>query len=488
MTSRSSTIAARLTWMNMLVCTFALMIACVAFLIYDQFSVRQGMVSNLSTQAQIIGTNSVSALTFNDPQAAEATLAPLRSFPAVMSAGVLTPDGKIFAQYSHDQAGVVVTLPPLAPGQVETSEFSSSSVVLVRLIVFQGKQLGAVYVQRDLSILSQRLRRYLTIAIIVLILSLFAALFASRAMRRSVAEPIVQLADVATAISRRQDYTLRAAEQHDYEELERLTSSFNVMLEEISRRDAALQQSRAELEIKVDQRTRQLLASNRELEAFSYSVSHDLRGPLETISGFGHLLAKSGELTSKNQMYLDEIHRAVRRMAELIEDLLNLSRVSTTEMHKVKVNLSEMVLQTSVQMKTKEPGRMVHFIIGDSPTANGDPRLLQLVVENLLSNAWKYTSYRQQANIEFGSRVMDERVVYYVRDDGAGFDQRQADQLFKPFQRLHATAEFPGTGVGLATVQRIVQRHGGEIWAEAEVQKGATFYFTLESRRMSATG
>jgi signal transduction histidine kinase len=480
MNLRPRTISAKLTWMNMLVCTFALVIACVAFLIYDQISVRQAIVNNLSGQAQIIGANSVSALTFNDPQAATTTLSALHSFPNIIAGGVTTPNGALFAKYSRDGENVF-TVPTLRDGEQEAHTFSANEIVLVRAIDFDGKKVGAVFLRGDMRVAQRRLKRYLSIAGGVLVLCLIAALLASRTMRKSVAAPIVRLADVAGEVSRRQDYSLRAAPTRENDELSLLINSFNTMLGEIQRRDEALQQIRNELEVKVDQRTRQLLASNRELEAFSYSVSHDLRGPLETISGFGHLLLTSGgdRLNEAERMYVEEIRRSTRHMGQLIEDLLNLSRVSTTEMHKVKVDLSEMVRATCRQLMSRETGREVEFKIAECPAAEGDPRLLQLVIENLVNNSWKYTSSHTKAIIEFGCKMDMGRTVYFVRDDGAGFDPGLANRLFKPFQRLHSMSEFPGTGIGLATVQRIVQRHGGEIWSESEIEKGATFYFTV---------
>lgn len=478
---RPRTISAKLTWMNMLVCMFALVIACVAFLVYDQYSVRQAIVNNLSGQAQIIGSNSVTALTFNDPQAAETTLSALRSFPNIIAGGVTRPNGVLFARYSRDASEELISVPTLREGEVEAHTFTGTEIVLVRAIVFGDKNVGAVYLRGDLRVAERRLKRYLSIAGGVLLLCLVAALLASGAMRRSVAAPIVRLAEVASEVSRKQDYSLRAPPTYEQDELGLLINSFNTMLGEIQRRDEALQQIRSELEVKVDQRTRQLLASNRELEAFSYSVSHDLRGPLETISGFGHLLLTStGErLNDSERLYVEEIRRSTRHMSQLIEDLLNLSRVSTTEIHKVRVDLAGMVRGICQQLTSRESSREVEFVIADCPSAEGDPRLLQLVVENLVNNSWKYTSSHSKAKIEFGCRMEAGRTVYFVRDDGAGFDPGLANRLFKPFQRLHSLSEFPGTGVGLATVQRIVQRHGGEIWADSEVEKGATFYFTL---------
>lgn len=222
---------------------------------------------------------------------------------------------------------------------------------------------------------------------------------------------------------------------------------------------------------------------NKELEAFSYSVSHDLRAPLRTIDGFSRALLEDygDKLEPQGKDYLGRIRAASQHMSELIDDLLNLSRITRAEMRYEKVNLSALAEVVAAELHEAQPERLVEFVIGENITAYGDSHLLQVVLENLLSNAWKFTSKHPRARIEFGSTQDQGRPVYFVRDDGVGFDMAYVDKLFSPFQRLHSEREFPGTGIGLATVQRIIRRHGGNIWAEAEVEKGATFYFTLQS-------
>jgi signal transduction histidine kinase len=239
------------------------------------------------------------------------------------------------------------------------------------------------------------------------------------------------------------------------------------------------ERKRAEEEI---QRTnRELNAANKELEAFSYSVSHDLRTPLRSIDGFSQALLEdyADKLDATAQDHLQRVRRAAQRMAALIDDMLNLSRVTRCELHRETLDLSAMAKLIAAELKEAEPSRRVEFVIENGLTAVGDPQLLRAAMENLLRNSWKYTSAHATARIEFGRSGQKERPSFFVRDDGAGFDPRYADRLFGAFQRLHTANEFPGTGVGLATVQRIIHRHGGEIWAEAAVEKGATFYFTL---------
>jgi PAS domain S-box-containing protein len=225
----------------------------------------------------------------------------------------------------------------------------------------------------------------------------------------------------------------------------------------------------------------QLEAANKELEAFSYSVSHDLRAPLRSIDGFGQAMLEdcADKLNDLEKSHLQRIRTATQRMGILIDDLLNLSRVARSEIHREKVNVSALAGSIATELRNAQPERSVEFRIEDGVDAMVDPRLLRVVLENLLGNAWKFTSKRASARIEFGKADVDGTDAYFVRDDGAGFDPAYGTKLFGAFQRLHGMTEFPGTGVGLATVQRIIHKHGGRIWAEAAVEKGATFYFTL---------
>ena len=476
---RHSPISRKLTVMNVLVSAVALFAACAAFLAYDQYTFRQTLVRNLSAEAQIVGSNSVSALTFNDPQSAENTLSAFSNLPHIITAAIFTADGQLFAQYARSPGERLAT-PGDGTGKASAT-FRKDEVIVRQPILFEGKRLGYVYIRSDLAETGQRLTQYGGIAAMVLLFSLLPALLLSAIVRRSVAEPIVQLADIARLVSQERNYSVRATPTGRRDEIDVLIDAFNSMLAQIQQRDAALQAAQAELERRVDDRTRELTAANRELEAFSYSVSHDLRGPLEVINGFSFILsAEHGAyLAPAARECVTQIEAASRRMAELIDDLLNLSRVTTTNLHEERVDLSRIAHEIADQLCRQEPSRQVEFTIGNCDPIEGDARLLRIVMENLLRNAWKYTSQHERAHIEFGCERRLGRTVFYVRDDGAGFDPAYANRLFKPFQRLHSSTDFQGTGIGLATVQRIIARHGGEIWAQGEVEQGATFYFAL---------
>lgn len=244
--------------------------------------------------------------------------------------------------------------------------------------------------------------------------------------------------------------------------------------EELKRRRSELARSNAEL-----------IAANKELEAFSYSVSHDLRAPLRSIDGFSLALLEDYEekLDGEGKDNLNRVRAATQRMGVLIDDLLELSRVTRAEIKLQKVDLSALCRSIGAELKNSQPGRRIEFLVEDGLRTYADQNLMQIALENLLGNSWKFTSKQESAYIEFGQTEDNGSRVYFIRDDGAGFDSTRAARLFGAFQRFHDRNDFPGTGVGLATVQRIIQRHGGRIWAESAVGKGATFYFTLLDAR-----
>jgi two-component system, NtrC family, sensor kinase len=224
----------------------------------------------------------------------------------------------------------------------------------------------------------------------------------------------------------------------------------------------------------------ELERKNKELEAFSYSVSHDLRAPLRAIDGFSKALIEdfADKLDAEGMQHLSRVRAAAQRMGELIDDMLQLSRVTRHEIRRRPVDLSSLASEIRAELKQREPERSVEVVIHPELVTDADTRLLRIVLENLLGNAWKFTRKAENPRIEFGVQTGSEP-VYFVRDNGAGFDMRYAEKLFRPFQRLHTEADFPGTGIGLATIHRVIDRHGGQVWAEGKVGEGATFFFTL---------
>ena len=264
-------------------------------------------------------------------------------------------------------------------------------------------------------------------------------------------------------------------------ELGRLAASFNTMTDTLQKSHADLQQLNAELEQRVQERTAQLAAANADLRLFSSSVCHDLRTPLSAIGGFSQLLLleHGDSLSAPTIMTLQQIAESTAEMSSIIDALMKLGRISEEEIDSEPVDLNLLATVVIAELRNSDPGRQTTVEIEDNMIVPGDERLLHLMLENLLSNAWKFTAQREEGKIVFGSRREGSETVYFVRDNGAGFDMARAEALFKPFKRLHRDEEFSGTGIGLATVQRIVARHGGRIWAEGIPDGGATFYFTL---------
>lgn len=252
---------------------------------------------------------------------------------------------------------------------------------------------------------------------------------------------------------------------------------------EIATLNAELKSLNTDLEARVEERTRELELSNRELEAFSYSVSHDLRAPLRTIDGFSLALAEdfSECLNEEGRDFIRRVRGGVQRMGTLIDALLQLSRVTRSEVQRDRVDLSQLVTLVFHELMVNDPERRVAFSAKPGVMAEADPRLLRVAFENLLGNAIKFTSRAEEARIEFGETEKDGHTVYFIRDNGAGFDMQYVDRLFTAFQRLHGDRDFKGSGIGLATVSRIIRRHHGEIWAEGQTGQGATFFFTLSS-------
>jgi signal transduction histidine kinase len=315
------------------------------------------------------------------------------------------------------------------------------------------------------------LRRMILIGIVLFVIGLGGAF----ALSRSITRPLNLLTGAASAISSG-EYS-RQVHIGGKDELGKLARAFNTMAVQV--RD-----SQRALEHRVQERTSQLEVANKELESFSYSVSHDLRAPLRAIDGFSRILNEdyAENLPQEAHRYLDLIRSNAKQMGRLVDDLLNFSRLGRQAMQKQSVHPADLARQVLDELQSEQQGRKLNISIGELPVIQADPSLLKQVYVNLLSNSLKYTRVRDEAEIEVGAINANGNggdTVYYVRDNGAGFDMQYANKLFGVFQRLHRAEDFEGTGVGLAIVQRIVQRHGGRVWAEAEVNKGATFSFTL---------
>ena len=476
----------------------ALLVTGSSLMAYDLHNLKTTLADDLTTQAELIGRACVPALQFDDPKTATGNLALLRARPLIDAAALYNSKGMIFASYSRVGAGPPGF--PQLPGD-DSVDFSGENITVTRRIVDNNEIVGSIYLHAHYN-LYQRVRNYIGIVFAVGSLALLISLILSTWLQATVTKPILDITKVAQQVIEKRDYSPRAHNSTD-DEIGYLVDAFNRMLAEIGRRAQALEATNQELahevaerksaedevlrlnrelEARVQERTNKLQEINSELEAFSYSVSHDLRAPLRAIDGFSQALLTEfgGQTDEKMRHYLQRIKAGTARMGQLIEDLLNLSRISRLEPLWREVDLSALANHVIQDLQQRDPERKVNVSIWDGITVQADQRLLRVALENLLGNAWKFTGKTEQARIEVGMLQEGERRVIFVRDNGAGFDMAYADKLFGAFQRLHGMHEFPGTGIGLATVQRIINRHGGRIWCQAAPGKGASFFFTLQ--------
>src|SRR6266550_1442121 len=417
MALRDWPIKRKLTAMLVLISGLVLLLTSAAFAGYQYWSLRSATRDALGVRGRIIAANSTASLAFANVADAREILSALRTDRHIVAAVLYDKGGHVFAGYPTGVAGDVV---PAAPGP-DGYRFERGLLIGFQPVEEAGSQrLGTLYLASDLGAIYDTFRLSGVIGLAVMAVALLAAYLLSMVLQGAISQPILALAETAKAVSTRQDYSVRAAKL-GADELGALTDAFNQMLGRIEDQKNELQRYAAELEQRVEERTRelqerneslrrnaaQLLAANAELDAFAYSVSHDLRAPLRSIDGFSQIL---------------------------LEDYAG---------------------------KLDEAG------------------LLRVALDNLLRNSWKYTAKQPQPRVQFASVEANGGRAFMVRDNGAGFDMKYADKLFGVFQRLHSAADFEGTGIGLATVRRIITRHGGRIWAEGAVDQGATFYFTL---------
>ncbi|CAK0740055.1 Histidine kinase [Gammaproteobacteria bacterium] len=460
--------------------TICLLLAGITLVNYDLILIKQTMVQELSILATVIANRSTAALVFHDQDLAEKNLSALAAKQSMVLACIYTMDETVFASYvrpAYPRKKCPQPLPEYA------NYFQDSSLNLIQPIVLDGKQIGIIFLRSNLSVLETIKGQSILIGSIVILVTIAIAFFLAIKLQQVISGPLGHLATVAGTIRTEKDYSLRADSQGREDELGQLVTTFNGMLDTIEIQNRELLDARDHLEELVECRTEALTAANKELDTFAYSVSHDLRAPLRGIDGWSLALQEDyrDQLDTTAHEYLDRVRSETQRMGQLIDDMLQLSRVSRSNISIQRLDLSAIAQTVISRIQDLQPNRSVKFLIQPGLVAQGDPRLLEIVLTNLLDNANKFTTKQLAARVEMGciESLEVNQPVFFVRDNGVGFDMTCAQQLFGAFQRMHKASEFPGTGIGLATVQRIIRRHGGRVWAESQVGQGATFYFIL---------
>lgn len=448
------------------------------YFLYEVFTFRNTMVRNLSMLGALIARNSTAALAFDDREAAYEILSALEVDEDIVEASLYDASGQIFVIYPRG-----ATPRPFDSLWIDQGyTFASAHLHGFEPVVQDNRQLGTLYICSGINRVYNRLLLYMAIAALVIATTLAISYILSNRLQIQISLPILRLAKTARAISDRHDYTVRARKTSD-DEIGALTDAFNHMLATIDAQTREITALNERLEERVIERTRELEAANRELEAFSYSVSHDLRAPLRSIHGYMNIFAEEygGKVDDEGKRLMKIIMKNGRKMGQLIDDLLMFSQLGRKELHKTMVSMTDMVREVWEEQTLTEKGRRnLELVLDELPPAVVDAATIRQVWVNLISNACKYSSHRETAVIEVGARWEGKKTIYYVRDNGAGFDMKYYDKLFGVFHRLHSDEEFPGTGVGLAIVHRVISRHGGAVWAESTVGEGTVFYFTVK--------
>jgi len=465
----------KLTLIVVLTCVLALVIAGIVTAWLDLRDTRRWLVRDSTILADVIAQNTQASLAFHDPEAAATTLRALDSEPNIQRAEIVDADGTPFVQYKR-AFDPVRTAPTFA---------------LARPITMGDKRIGTITVHTSTQRVVNRLQRVLIAGAFVLAGALAIGIAASGLLQRMITEPLGTLVETSRIITEQGDFTVRARKKHGNDEIGELTDTFNAMLDVLEQRGQSLVELNTDLESRVEERTAQLERANRELESFSYSVSHDLRAPLRAVDGFARLLEEdhAAVLDDDGRRLLSVIRDEARRMGVLIDDLLNFSKLSRQPLRPAPMDIGTSAEMVMDELRRARPDREIELTIAPLvPRAMADAATVRQVLVNLLSNAVKYAKSEGVIHIELGGhRDGGAMNKYWVKDNGVGFDMRYVGKIFGVFQRLHGD-EFEGTGVGLAIVERVVARHGGQVRAEGEVGKGACFEFTLPAEESSERG
>jgi len=470
---RALSIKQKLTMVMLLTIFAGVVLIGVFFMGYERVQTREQLVHEIAVITKVAYSQVTAALEFDDLNTLQESANSL-DFDYTIDV-VCIYDGELDLK-ARSFPGTARAIPCPDNPHADTTGFVNSKYQHIEDVFSESVRVGTIFISANMDYVNSQIQRYFYMMLTALGIVSIVSLLVAMVLQKAVTDPISELAVTAASIATERDFSLRANKTSD-DEIGQMVDAFNAMLVAIEQRDQELRSHKAELESKVEERTSELKAANQELEAFSYSVSHDLRSPLRAIDGFSQALMEdySQDLDATALGYLERVRMASQRMGVLIDSMLWLSRVTRQEIVARTVDFTLMCEEVVKDVRERDPNRNIQVTVQRGMTMRCDSRLMRIVITNLVDNAFKYTQKVEQPEVVIGCK----EGVYYIQDNGAGFDMRYVDKLFGAFQRLHSKDEFEGTGVGLATVARVVHRHGGDIWAESVVDRGTTFYFTV---------
>ena len=449
--------------------------------------IRRSSIENAKSQIHMQNQNFTKIILLDSPHFAADVISSIKSMPTIKNVFLYDANNVPKLSYTRSQT-YSMAVPKSFPKQ---PQFRDGFLHIAEDVTFEGKKYGIVYYRFSTEILSSRVTSNILNAIYLFLVALLISIALSFFFQRIFTTPILHLADLLSRVTKDRDFDV-IAKSDEENEIGKLYSNFNKMVvelksyhAELTRKNEELEHHRNQLEDLVRVRTRKLERYTDELESFSYSVSHDLRAPLRAINGYCSLLLEEyGETLDEDaHNYLQRINSSTSRMAELIDDLLTLSRITRHELNKENINFTQLCQATVVELlQLNEKYGAIKFSVQPEMKLFGDEKLIKIMMENLIGNAAKYSQYVNNPEIQVRIEEHDHRQLIVVNDNGVGFDNKYANKLFKPFQRLHESPKFEGTGIGLTIVQRIALRHGGKVHAKSDSKNGSTFYVEVPKK------
>jgi signal transduction histidine kinase len=471
----------------LLLVAIELVISLSLHLITDIGKVQNRLQSQSILYAELLSEYCIAPMTFNDSAAVYDIIKKVEVIPKLLAVAVYTNTEELITLYSKDS---LIVIPRKGIENTNNSGIFSKYFTKTQTIVYNNIQLGIICLYVSKQEIKESIINDIRWSFFVSIIIAIVGIILIEIFQRKISNPIIDLLETIKTISSTKNFNIRT-QSNTNDEIGVLAEKFNEFIEQIQKKQAAeiiakqeIENLNKELEERVKQRTLQLEQSNKDLESFAYSVSHDLRAPIRHIDGFTKMLeSKLPEKNEQIQHYIDKIHESSKNMQNLISDLLSYSRIGRQELQMDMIHIQSVIEEIIETYQQDTQDRSIEWIIHNIPKIYGDIRLIRLAFENLISNAIKYTSKKEHAIIEIGCNITPETIEIFIQDNGVGFDQTFADKLFGVFQRLHSDKDFQGTGIGLANVKRIIQRHGGSVRAEGKENEGATFYVTFPKKK-----